>query len=350
MRQRFTAALVAAGLALALSACSGQAEGSAGSSPTTPGSTSSPQPSPSETKAPQVVVSSEGMPTVTAEDGQMPVFSFPDAEPPATMQVSILEEGNGREIGPDDLLVVNYVGQVWGKDEPFDNSYSRGEPADFSLPSLVSGWSYTLSGRHVGDRVIISLPSEYGYRAEGRPSAGISGTDTIVFYIEIVDGWSADSAGQADATVETDEAELPVEMEGAIGQPVSELDIKDREPEPSELTSKIIAKGTGPVVTGQDSRVFIAYAAASWDDAMVENSWMGIPSTVMGPQKIVLGEGTVFDSLDGATVGSRMLLLLPKSDGSETRASSPAMAVVVDILGFQPAQESAGEPGATPTE
>ncbi len=350
MRQRFAAALVAVGLALALSACSGQGQSSRGSDSPAPGGNSSQDPSPSGSAAPTVVVSPEDMPTVKIDGENTPEFSFPNATPPSNMQVSVLEEGKGREIGTADLLVVNYVGQVWGKGEPFDSSYSRDASAAFSLPNLVPGWAHTLSGRHVGDKVIISLPPEYGYKSSGNQGAGISGTDTIVFYIEILDGWSADSAGQADATVEIDESDLPVAMEGAIGEPVSKVQIKQNEDEPSELTSKIIAKGSGPVVGGQGSEVFIAYAAASWDDEMVENSWTGVPASVAGPQKIVLGGGTVFDSLDGATVGSRILLLLPRSDGSETRASSPAMAVVVDILGFQGNPAESDQPSDSPTE
>ncbi|MFT0847973.1 FKBP-type peptidyl-prolyl cis-trans isomerase [Actinomycetaceae bacterium L2_0104] len=297
-----------------------------------------------------MTVSSEGMPTVQADDDGIPEFTFPEGKPPADMQVSVLEEGKGREIEPEDFLIVNYVGQVWDADEPFDMSYNTGEPASFPLPNLVPGWAYTLTGRHVGDKVIISLPPEYGYQEAGNQRAGIGGEDTIVFYIEVVDGWSADSAGQEDATVETDDSELPVQIDGDIGHPVTSLDVKDQQDEPTEQTSKIIAKGSGPEVTGQGSRVFIAYAATSWDGEVVENSWTGIPASVSGPQTITLGGGTVFDALDGATVGSRMLLLLPKSDGSETQVSSPSMAVVVDVLGFQPAASAPEEPSEAETD
>ncbi len=350
MRQRVIAALVAAGLAATLSGCGGDDTKTQDPSES-PSATASVTVDPASSESPDsdVVVSSEGMPTVQFSDDGVPVFSFPKSSAPDTMQVSVLEEGSGRELGPEDFILVNYVGEVWGADKPFDSSYKNAQPASFSLLKLVSGWRHTLSGRHVGDKVIISLPPEFGYGANGQATAGIDGSDTIVFYIEIIDGWSADSAGQPGATVETDGADLPVSITGDVGSPVTSVKIKKDQAVPTELTTRTIAKGSGPAITGQGSRVFIAYSAIVWETGEIrESTWTGTPPNMKGPQPVEMGRGTVFDSLDGATVGSRVLILVPESDGSDSRSSSPAMAVVVDILGFQPAPAS-DEPSAEAT-
>lgn len=352
MRQRMIATIVAAGLAVTLSGC-GRDDTTTpdpSQSPTAVASvTGSDEPTSGGNGDPEVVVSSDGMPTVKFGDDGVPAFSFPKSSAPDTMQVSVLDEGSGRELGPEDFVLVNYVGQVWGADKPFDSSYKTAQPAAFSLLKLVSGWRHTLSGRHVGDKVIISLPPEFGYGANGQATAGIGGSDTIVFFIEIIDGWSADSAGQAGATVETDGADLPVSITGDVGSPVTAVKIKKDQPVPTELTTRTIAKGNGSAVTGQGSRVFIAYSAIVWETGEIrESTWTGTPPSMLGPQPVEMGRGTVFDSLDGATVGSRVLILVPESDGSDSRSSSPAMAVVVDILGFQPVPAS-DEPGPAAT-
>ncbi|MFT3942917.1 MAG: FKBP-type peptidyl-prolyl cis-trans isomerase [Ancrocorticia sp.] len=349
MRQRVIAALAAAGLAVTLSGCGGDDNTGPkpSQSPTVVASVG--EPSPTESAAPKVVVDSEGMPTVEFGDGGVPTFTFPEEDAPDTMQVSVLEEGSGRELGAEDFVVVNYVGQVWDADKPFDSSFKTAQPAAFSLLKLVSGWRHTLSGRHVGDKVIISLPPEFGYGANGQATAGIGGTDTIVFYIEIIDGWSAESAGQPGATVETDGADLPVTITGDVGSPVTAVKIKKDQAAPTELTTRTIAKGNGPAVAGQGSRVFIAYSAIVWETGEIrESTWTGTPSNMLGAQPVEMGRGTVFDSLDGATVGSRVLILVPESDGSDSRSSSPAMAVVVDILGYQ-AAPAAPSPSASPS-
>lgn len=160
MRQRVIAALVAAGLAATLSGCGGDDTKTQDPSES-PSATASVTVDPASSESPDsdVVVSSEGMPTVQFGDDGVPVFSFPKSSAPDTMQVSVLEEGSGRELGPEDFILVNYVGEVWGADKPFDSSYKNAQPASFSLLKLVSGWRHTLSGRHVGDKVIISLPA-----------------------------------------------------------------------------------------------------------------------------------------------------------------------------------------------
>lgn len=351
MRQRVIAAFVAVGLAATLAGCGGDdtTTRDPSTSPTASAGVTV-DPTSSESSNPDVVVSSEGMPTVKFGDDGVPAFSFPKSSAPDTMQVSVLEEGSGRELGAEDFVVVNYVGQVWGADKPFDSSYKNAQPAAFSLLKLVPGWSHTLSGRHVGDKVIISLPPEFGYGANGQATAGISGSDTIVFYIEIVDGWSADSAGQPGATVETDGADLPVSITGDVGSPVTLVKIKKDQAVPTDLTTRTIAKGSGPAITGAGSRVFISYSAIVWETGEIrESTWTGTPPNMKGPQTVEIGRGTVFDSLEGATVGSRVLILVPESDGSDSRSSSPAMAVVVDILGFQQAPVAV-EPSAEATD
>ncbi|MGO1591839.1 MAG: FKBP-type peptidyl-prolyl cis-trans isomerase [Ancrocorticia sp.] len=338
MRPRITAAVLAVGLALTLSACnSDDTDGSPSEGAT--GSVSE-NPSESPTEAPEVVESDEGMPTATEDEDGNAVLEFPESDAPADIQVSVVEEGEGEEIVPESIVKVDYTGQVWGSDEPFDSSFPAGNSAGFPLSNLVSGWTYALDGHHAGGKYIISIPTDYGYGPQGGNSAaGIGPDDTIAFYIEVHDSWSSASTGEADATVETPADELPVTLDAEAGAPVTDIAVNDGEKAPTELEATVITRGSGEEVTGEGATLFMNYAAISWDGEVSENSWTGEPEDFQGAQQIVLGSGTVFDSLDGVPVGSRVLLTIPESDGGEQQVSSPAMVAVVDILGFLPAAQ-----------
>ena len=337
MRPRITAAVLAASLALTLSACGSDGSSDSATSAASASATAS-NPSQTPTQAPDVLESADGMPTVGKADDGNPVLEFPDGDAPKGLQISVLEEGKGEEITPESIVMVDYVGQVWGNGEPFDSSFANGNPAGFPLSNLVTGWGYALSGHHVGGKYIISIPAEYGYGPSGgNDTAGIGADDTIAFYIEVHDGWSSASTGEANATVETPADKLPVTLEGDVGSPVTSITVKDGQKAPTELGVTVIARGTGDEVTGSGSSIFINYAATSWEGELSENSWAGEPEGIGGAQQVAIGSGTVFDSLEGLPVGSRVLLTIPESDGGDDSVSSPAMAAVVDILGFQKA-------------
>ena len=61
--------------------------------------------------------------------------------------------------------------------------------ASFSIGvgKVISGWDLGLVGQTVGSQVILVIPPDQGYGAEGYDSAGIKGTDTLVFVIDILD-------------------------------------------------------------------------------------------------------------------------------------------------------------------
>jgi FKBP-type peptidyl-prolyl cis-trans isomerase len=50
---------------------------------------------------------------------------------------------------------------------------------------VVQGFGAALVGQKVGTRLVVSIPPKYGYGTTGNTQAGIKGTDTIVFVIEI---------------------------------------------------------------------------------------------------------------------------------------------------------------------
>ncbi len=116
------------------------------------------------------------------EDGR-PTVDIPDSDPPAELAIGLVIKGEGPVVGPDDEFTVHYQGVNWTSGEIFDESWG-GAPRSFS--SVISGFKTAIVGQTVGSRVVVIIPPAEGYGEEGNPSAGIAGTDTLVFVVDIL--------------------------------------------------------------------------------------------------------------------------------------------------------------------
>ena len=127
-------------------------------------------------------------PSLIEEDGVITGLDFSDAhEPAGELIATTLIKGDGPVVKKGQTIHVDYLGQVYNADKPFDESYSK-EPAQFPIGvgQVVKGWDERLVGRTVGSRVILEIPPGKGYGKEGNPQAGIKGTDTLFFVIDIL--------------------------------------------------------------------------------------------------------------------------------------------------------------------
>ena len=129
----------------------------------------------------------ENLPSASGDFGDKPVLTFPDTPAPHDLAVEVLTHGEGEIVEAGDDIEVNYFGQVWGG-RPFDNSYDRGSSITFGIGvgQVIAGWDEGLVGKAVGSRVLLSIPPHLGYGERGMPAAGIGGTDTLVFVVDVV--------------------------------------------------------------------------------------------------------------------------------------------------------------------
>ncbi|MFT0846290.1 FKBP-type peptidyl-prolyl cis-trans isomerase [Actinomycetaceae bacterium L2_0104] len=127
------------------------------------------------------------LPEVSGAFGENPTLTFPESAPPKGLHVSVLKEGTGPTVQSGREIEVNYHGQVWGGGI-FDSSFQRGAPTSFPIGvgMVIQGWDQGIVGKNVGSRLLISIPPEKGYGPNGNPRAGIAGTDTLVFVVDIV--------------------------------------------------------------------------------------------------------------------------------------------------------------------
>ncbi|PFG19501.1 FKBP-type peptidyl-prolyl cis-trans isomerase [Serinibacter salmoneus] len=257
--------------------------------------------------------------------GEKPTLTWETEEPSEELQVEIVSEGDGAAVAAGDVVVAHYLGQVFGSEDVFDNSYDRGASSAFSLNGVIEGWSTGLVGVPVGSRVLLTIPSDLGYGDEGSGDL-IAGGDTLAFVVDVEAAVAADASGQADAT--PTDAEVPVTITGDLGSPVTEVVVADGAAEPEEMTVTVLAEGTGEPL-GATDQLFAQYTLATWDNAESETTWPpegpGITSA------IPLGQGSAFDELEGIAIGSRVLLTIP-AEGEDTQP----LAVVIDLVDAMP--------------
>ena len=175
MRRSYLAALMLAP-ALALSACGSD---SGTSSP------SSPSPSvTAQTAASEALV--EGV-TVSGEPGAAPTITVDSAvTPPSELVVKEISKGDGKEIGPNSIVSVQYAGVAWSNGQEFDSSWANngGQPIEFPLKGVITGWQEGLEGVTEGSRVLLVIPPDKGYGEAGSPPV-IGPNETLVFVVDV---------------------------------------------------------------------------------------------------------------------------------------------------------------------
>jgi len=137
-----------------------------------------------------VVPPVDGLPTVElAKKTGAPKIFMPKSDAPTDLVVQPLILGSGAPVQAGQTLNVHYTGAIWDTGKVFDSSWSRGEPIQFPLGAgqVIAGWDEGLVGLPIGSQVLLVVPPAKGYGAEGQSQAGIKGTDTLVFVVDILD-------------------------------------------------------------------------------------------------------------------------------------------------------------------
>jgi FKBP-type peptidyl-prolyl cis-trans isomerase len=140
-------------------------------------------------------VSSGGgtLPTVSAKTGTAPTLTFPSSSPPSGLVTKTLVKGNGPKIVKGEYVIAQYTGYIWRTKKAFGSSWSSGSPFGFvigaSPEQVIPGWDKGLVGQTVGSRVMLSIPPAEGYGSAGASQAGITGKDTLVFVVDVIDAF-----------------------------------------------------------------------------------------------------------------------------------------------------------------
>lgn len=287
----------------------------------------------------------EGLPTVSGKYGAKPKVTVEKkTKPGKKLKSVVLSEGTGAKVAKGDLLVADYLGKVYRNGKVFDNSYDRGAPAAFTLTDgpggVISGWVKTLTGKKVGSRVLLVAPPKDGYGEQGNEQAGIKGTDSLVFVVDLIASYNAKSPLPKSAPV----TDLPDGIPSVTGVTSPKVEVPKGTTPPKDAKVTVLSTGTGEKVA-KGKLGIVQYTAVDWTGAPLSSTWGESPDGApAGPRGVPIGiEGqqpSPFDLLIGVPVGSRVLLELPAQKGED--AAKKSVAVAIDVIGQDgPAKDSA---------
>ncbi|HEX7135069.1 MAG TPA: FKBP-type peptidyl-prolyl cis-trans isomerase [Iamia sp.] len=143
-----------------------------------------PPPTESTTTVPQTCEPETPM-EVNAED--KPVVEVPEGEPPTDVVIETLREGEGRGTENGDTIQVQYTGVVMADGSEFDTTWDdlTALPATVGAEGLIEGFDEGLLGMKVGERRMVTIPSDQAYGEEGSGET-IPPNSDLIFVIDMV--------------------------------------------------------------------------------------------------------------------------------------------------------------------
>lgn len=330
-------AAIAAAAVISLSACSsGARPASSGSSPSSAHSSTSAAGSSSSAGAP--VVAKTGI-TVTGTFNTKPTLTFPASGPPKQLIEQTEVAGKGVPVAAGDTVVTNYVGEIWpakagSQPKVFDSSFSRGAPAGFVIGTgqVIPGFDKTLVGKPIGTRMLLSIPPADGYGSSGNSQAGISGTDTLVFVVDLLADYKPDASAPGVVDDQMPAVGWPKITNPAGRQPAitSVAGVNA----PTAPISKLLVKGSGAKIDPAKTLVLQLVDTDIATGKQNQSTWGKQPQLV--PAQTVT---SVVSALAGQNIGVRAVALVPATQAQPATATAaaqpatPAQVLIIDVVG-----------------
>ncbi|MFD6432944.1 FKBP-type peptidyl-prolyl cis-trans isomerase [Streptomyces venezuelae] len=267
-----------------------------------------------DTSAPPTAKIVDGpLPEITkgTKFGQKPTVAKGSGKPSSDLAVKTLIEGKGKEVVKGDYLQANYLGQIWATAKVFDNSYDRGNPTVFPIGTgqVIPGWDQALVGKKLDSRVQLAIPPKMGYGEEGNKQAGIKGTDTLVFVVDLVGTFSATSSAKGKEVAQSNK-DLPKVGTNTDGKAPS-VDVP-KTAAPKKLVASYVLEGDGDEVKETDS-LLCQYKGVLWADGKeFDSSYKRKQLASFQLAQVVKGWA---QGLTGKKVGSRVLIVIPPELG-----------------------------------
>jgi len=277
--------------------------------------------------------------SVSGSFGKAPEVNIPAQKAGSKLTVKTLVHGNGQALGRTDAFVGNYAIYLWSgtSHKLLQSTFKAGGKPTLFSGTLLPGLETALVGQKMGSRVLAVIPPKEGFGTSGDAQAGIKGTDTLVFVVDMLKDFAGNAAASGRA-VSHGGGSLPTVTAVAGSAPTMTM---PKGNPPKNLTTQVLIKGTGPTVAEGDT-VVVQYVGAIWRNGYVfDSSWkrsQPFGFTIgASPSQVILGWDK---GLVGQTVGSRVMLVIPPTDGYGKAGSPQAhikgtdtLVFVVDILG-----------------
>jgi FKBP-type peptidyl-prolyl cis-trans isomerase len=276
---------------------------------------------------------------------QSPNITIPAQKPSANLVISTPIKGSGAVLKPGNAALADIVLYKWSgtRHTLLDSTYATGPqiiPSEMGLPGLATA----LKGARMGSRIVAVLPPKYGYGTGGESQLGVTGSDTLVWVIDLLQQFSANQSATG-TQVSHGGGKLPTVSAKPGQAPV--VTVPKAKP-PAKLTVTTLIKGTGPKLVKGDT-VVAQYVGVIWRTGTVFSStWPSAEQPTGLPFSFQLGGQVIAgwnDGLAGVPVGSRVMLVIPPALGygpaggqaSAGIKATDSLVFVIDVVGSQPA-------------
>jgi peptidylprolyl isomerase len=264
--------------------------------------------SPSTSATPSAKIVSGPLPGITGgtKFGDKPTIAKGTGTPSTDLAVKTVIKGDGPAIVAGDYVTTNYLGQIWDTAKVFDTSFGRGPYTNvIGQQKVIPGWDKGLVGQKVNSRVEMAIPPALGYGSSGNSQAGIKGTDTLVFVIDVLETFNGKSSAKG-KKVPQNNAGLPKIGTNTDGKAPSITVPKIKAP--TKLVSEYILEGDGATVKGTDT-LLLQYKGVLWDGGkQFDASYTAGQLAAFPLAQLIKGwqQGLV-----GKKAGSRVMLVTP---------------------------------------
>jgi FKBP-type peptidyl-prolyl cis-trans isomerase len=273
------------------------------------------------------------LPTIAGQFGHPAEITLPKSAPSGKFVVAPQTPGRGSAAHTGDVAVVRYTAKVWRTGKSLPGPYDKGaRPQVFAVGrgATLPALDRAVQGRRAGSRVLVVAPPAAAYGTIGSAQLHVTGKDTVVYAVDILDVVGAHALVPGDQ--HSLSGALPsVHMNKDDG--TATLGVPDQAP-PKGLVVKSLVDGTGPAVKAGQT-VVLQYSSAVWDTARgKDEAPLFLSSRADGaPLSVVIGRGNVIAGWDRALTGQRV--------------GSRVLAVIPAKLAYGPRPPKGLEPGAT---
>lgn len=268
---------------------------------------------------------------VTGAYGTLPEAKFETPLTSDKIETRVISEGDGPAFTGNQFVELEFMAINGGNGAALQSTKFDG--TDFGSQVIASGeypdFCHALSGVKAGSRIAVLFPAAFAHKSEGNAESGIGKDDSVVYVIDVRKVYLPFAVGEAQAA----QSGFPAIVRAENGTPgITQLKTEA----PTEFKLETLIKGAGEVV-GQGDNITVHYSGFVWGGEKFDSSWdRGQPA------QFQLTEGQLIagfiKALDGQTVGSQVVAVIPPSEGygDQEQGSIPAnstLIFVIDILG-----------------
>ena len=282
---------------------------------------------------------------VTGAFDKSPNVAIPAKKPGSKLVISTPIKGTGAALKSGNSALANVALYKWSGTSHtlVDSTYSTG-PQMIPAQMGLSGLTTALKGARMGSRIVAVLPPKYGYGKSGESQLKITGSDTLVWVIDLLQQYSPTQSASG-THVSAGGGALPTVTAKPGQAPV--ISVPKKSP-PAKLSVTTLIKGNGQKLAKGDT-VVAQYVGSVWRTGKVFSStWPSASLPTGEPFSFQLGGNVVpgwNDGLAGVPVGSRVMLVIPPSLGYGPVGGQPSAGIkkndtlvfVIDVLGVQKA-------------